>query len=446
VSKPARFWEIDVSEPLTPGLASILHDEVSIDFFGLSRPDESTVGRRIVRTEGDDVAVICVRRWPDHTGFSIEMLSSISEDVRTRYDEEQARVLEAVQMLSSDPTKTQLSAGRDLEKLPGGYDDMSDISTATPHRGISSAIHSLKISEIQERCRAALAELGQDFAHELASVEEAAAEAHVHLERLDVEGFYTSNPGDSLPVGRRLFGDEGLIAVIVGALVLVVVQYGLVRRSLDIALSVTLTGALAGGGLAAGALYQRAAVVERRPPWRSLSFITATIILSLVIAMTLILHPVNDGDLSRLLLVGSSTVSFLLATAGFYVSSGREPRVLRARERAAAQYALDESRWEAIKAIRTTEIRRIEVISQHVAIAERITSNYREEQSRYLREELTGTDITAEFSGWKLEDLPHPSWLSYAYDEMRADQGAHYAAGAKGRETVNEAQGSSTRR
>ena len=92
---PAHFWEIRIPQPLSPDLADTLRDELAIDFFGLSRPEESTVGHRILRVAGDDVAVVCVRRWHDHSGFSIELLSSIDQDDSSRYEEERTRILAA---------------------------------------------------------------------------------------------------------------------------------------------------------------------------------------------------------------------------------------------------------------------------------------------------------------------------------------------------------------
>jgi hypothetical protein len=105
MTEPVRFWSIDVPLGLTADVVTRLR-EVSVDFFGLSRPEESTVGHRIIRSEGDGIAAICIARWIDHSGFTIELQSSIEHDSGDRYVSEQALVhrLVADMLASSDET------------------------------------------------------------------------------------------------------------------------------------------------------------------------------------------------------------------------------------------------------------------------------------------------------------------------------------------------------
>jgi hypothetical protein len=102
MGEAAEIFQVDVGSPLTRALAESLRNALALEFFGLARPHEATVGHRILRTDGDDTAAICVTRWPDGTGFSIELITSIPTDDPSSYRELRDEVIRALRTIVGD--------------------------------------------------------------------------------------------------------------------------------------------------------------------------------------------------------------------------------------------------------------------------------------------------------------------------------------------------------
>ncbi len=129
---PRRWWKVAATFPLNAVAIETLQRELGVTFLGAHRLHEVTIGHRLLREMGEDAAQLIVRRDVGEDVFTIELISSLPDDSKEAWAEEQAKVIDVLARLSAKVIDHE-------DSLPTGFTPLKVLVIGLGHVGLITA-------------------------------------------------------------------------------------------------------------------------------------------------------------------------------------------------------------------------------------------------------------------------------------------------------------------